>query len=213
MNAAAGGSLDGSFGTDDGGDRPVAASPGFDLLVIDEADSLTEAELVRLAGHAPRVLLVGQPSSDAPGSAATNGPVSPTGQASLSTSNAWARLWHAVADDLSSLPYVWQQEAQRLVCHLATVRPEDERHLEREGLADATEIDGHRLPPALRAELGDILTDVRREVHAATAMTMPYDSNAIAPHDRYASNVHRRTPTRSISNAAVGASCCCRGIS
>src|SRR6516164_6390667 len=98
----------------DGGNERTAAP--FDLLIIEEADTLTEADLKKLAGHAPRLLLVGEALGDS----------TPSGNPSRSTTTAlagcWPRLWDAVADDLGQLPYTWQREGGRLFCNLATVR-------------------------------------------------------------------------------------------
>ena len=116
----------------EGNERTAAP---FDLLIIEEADTLTEADLKKLAGHAPRLLLVGEALGDS----------TPSGNPSRSTTTAltgcWPRLWDAVADDLGQLPYTWQREGGRLFCNLATVRLEDARYLERENLADAPEIE------------------------------------------------------------------------
>src|SRR5205085_1625901 len=105
----------------------TAGSP-FDLLIIDEAQRLTESELLALAAHAPRLTLVSEAAADLAPPAAGRAPRSLHGLAPLAA--CWPRLWQALGDDLGRLPYAWRREANRLVCDLATIRPDDARHLE-----------------------------------------------------------------------------------
>jgi hypothetical protein len=114
-----------------------AQRPGFDLLVLEEADSLTESDLARFAAHAPRLLLAGQSLAEP----MAMGPPPRAPQDVRPLGGCWGRLWEALGDDLGRLPYTWQREGDRLVCNLAAVRSEDARYIEREGLADAPEIE------------------------------------------------------------------------
>jgi hypothetical protein len=124
-----------------GREGPEASDTGYDLVIVEEAEMVTESELLRLAIHAPRMLLVGHAAQELPAASGT-GRAPPRGLHSLQPlPGCWGRLWQALADDLGAMPYTWQREGERLVCHLAAVRPEDVRHLESEGLADAPEIE------------------------------------------------------------------------
>ncbi len=122
-----------------------AAATHFDLLIIEDAERLTESELLRLAAHAPRLMLVSQVLSEpvATPPPSGKGPRSLHGLPPLTI--CWPRLWHALGDDLGRLPYAWHREGDRLICQLTAVKPEDARYLEREGLADAPEIELHIL--------------------------------------------------------------------
>ena len=123
-----------------GRDWSEASSSAFDLVVVEEAEAITESELLRLAMHAPRMLLVGHSVQELPPSSGP-GKTPRTLHGLQPLPVCWTRLWQALADDLGELPYTWQREGERLVCHLAVVRPEDVRHLESESLADAPEIE------------------------------------------------------------------------
>ncbi len=127
-----------------GGDWLEAAGTPFDLVVIEEAERLTDADLLRLATHAPRLLLVSESARGATPTPPTGkGPRSLSGLSPLAV--CWPRLWQALGDDLGRLPYAWKREGNRLVCQLADVRAEDTRFLEKESLADAPEIELHIL--------------------------------------------------------------------
>jgi len=123
-----------------------AAIPGtFDLLVIDEAEQLSESALTQLAPKARRWVLVGSylgPSaapSPAPANARQVRPVS-TNRTSL-----FHRLWQLLHADLAHLPYAWRQENDRLVCQLRTLSSAERGRLELECLADSPEIELHIL--------------------------------------------------------------------
>lgn len=122
----------------------VAGTP-FDLLVIEDAERVTDAELLGLAVHAPRLLLVSEAAAEgvAIPPAAGKAPRSLHGLAPLAA--CWSRLWQALGEDLGQLAYAWKREANRLTCQLAIVRGEDTRYLEKESLADAPEIELHIL--------------------------------------------------------------------
>jgi hypothetical protein len=128
-----------------GRDWQEASATPFDLLIVEEAEHLTESELLRLVVHAPRLMVVGQVwrESVPAGPVAAKGPRSLPGLQPAAV--CWPRLTQALADDLARLPYAWQHEGERLVCHLAAVRADETRYLEREVLADAPEIELHIL--------------------------------------------------------------------
>jgi hypothetical protein len=120
-------------------------SAGFDLLIIEDAEYITESELLRLGALAPRVMLVSQTLRDATATLAPPAKAPRSLHGLTPAVVCWPRLWQAVGDDLARLPYLWQRAGDRLICELAGVRAEDQRYLEREGLADAPEIELHIL--------------------------------------------------------------------
>jgi hypothetical protein len=112
-----------------------------DLLVVEEAERLTEAELLKLASLARRLVLVGQAGAEGkePRSAEKNArtlsglhPLAPA---------CFSRLWQALGGDAGRVPYSWYRAEGRLICQLVPVRPEDRQNLESEGLADAAEVE------------------------------------------------------------------------
>ncbi len=116
-----------------------ALAGSADLLVIEEAERLTEAELLRLARHARRVVLIGQVLADSSVHRPTEKGARVSGVTLAPT--CWARLWHALGGDASCLPYSWYREGDRLVCQLVPLRVEDRAHLESECLADAADVE------------------------------------------------------------------------
>ncbi len=104
----------------------------FDLLIVEQADQVTEAEFRAVASRASSCVLVGQPASS-PGE---------------SERVFFHRLWNALQCDLRKLPYGWTEEANRLVCQLLPLSVEDRKRLERESVVDQPEIELRILAPA-----------------------------------------------------------------
>jgi hypothetical protein len=147
----------------------AATAAPFDLLIVEEAGAVTESELLRLAAYAPRLMLVcpalGEPAAPAP---PARGPRTLHGLQPLAA--CWPRLWQALADDLGRIPYTWERRAERLVCQLVAVRPDDARYLETEGLADAPEIELHILNrPRGRPVLARVTFPAAQSIAQATA--------------------------------------------
>lgn len=120
-------------------DDPHFSDPStrFDLLVLEEAERITESEFVRVARRAARWVVVGETSGDVlqgnPG-----GPVRP---AALRP-GFFERLWGNLHEDPSHLPYNWQLLGDgRLRCQLRPVTPDDRTRLETERLADRPDIE------------------------------------------------------------------------
>jgi hypothetical protein len=152
-----------------GGGAGTADGP-IDLLIVEDAERLTEAELFRMAAHAPRLLLVSQAMAEPPSTAApaSKGPRAPGGLAPATA--CWPRLWQALGDDLGRIPYAWHREGDRLICDLTVVRADEARHLEREGLADAPEIELHILNlPRARPVLARVTFPSHYTIPQATA--------------------------------------------
>ncbi|HYT92039.1 MAG TPA: AAA domain-containing protein, partial [Gemmataceae bacterium] len=148
----------------------AAATGGqFDLLVLEEAETVTEAELLRLARRARRWVLVGEPgpfaSSDHRGEAPRN---SATGHhprsrakppsSSLARANVFHRLWQTLHCDPTRLPYTWVQEQDRLCCRLRQLAPEQRQWLESEYVADFPEVELRILAlPRVRPLLAEVI--------------------------------------------------------
>ncbi|MBV9122936.1 MAG: AAA family ATPase, partial [Planctomycetes bacterium] len=134
----------------------------FDLLVLEEADRVTEAEFLTLARRARRWVLIGEPpwelehgpeaveTSPAPHApertprkARAPGPAHPAVPALRPTF--FHRLWQHLHCDPSRLPYAWIREKDRLRCRLRPVPPEQQQWVESERVADSPEIELHIL--------------------------------------------------------------------
>jgi hypothetical protein len=125
----------------------------FDLVILDQAEHLTEAELLALAGRGKRWVLVGQPAltpaeanERSVGSAATS-----LDAAALSP---FHRLWLALHCDPRRLPYQWVQNGETLTCQLHALADEHRSWIEIERLEDQPEVELRilslpRTPPVL----------------------------------------------------------------
>lgn len=109
-----------------------AALPGlaFDLAVVEEAQRLSEADFVKLARRARRLVLVADSEADNAKSAR-----------SQPTPTLFQRLWQRLHCDPRQLPYAWQAEQGRLCCRLRPCLAEQRQHLESERLADFPDIE------------------------------------------------------------------------
>lgn len=111
----------------------------LDLLVVEEAERLTEAELQRFAPLARRLVLVGNAPSEAAEPRADR-PSRTAGPALLAPA-CWPRLWQALGGDCGRLPYAWHREGEKLICRLTAVAETDRARLEVEPLADAIDVE------------------------------------------------------------------------
>lgn len=106
-----------------GSDLVAAAHDPFDLLVIDDAHRLAEADFIIAARLARRCVLVGEMADV------------PTGRRTQPRPDLFTRLTAALRHE------VWTREGPRLVCRLYPVRGADRRRLECEPVADAPHIE------------------------------------------------------------------------
>jgi hypothetical protein len=127
------------------GDAVLAQTETFDLLVLEETDQMTEAELLRAAGRARRWVLVGAPAPElAP---PLREPAPPRGRpralrpAPALQPGCFHRLWSHLHCDPSRLPFVWAREGERLCCRLHPVAVDQRHRLESERVADFPEIE------------------------------------------------------------------------
>lgn len=132
-----------------------AAAGLFDLLILEDADGLTEVDLLRLARHARRWILVGEGTGAAAGA-------EPRSEGFVAVPGCFRKLWQTLHCDSPRLHYRWtciddsgKQPAQaRLRCTLRHVGPEERRYLEVERLVDFPEIElgilsAPHVPPVL----------------------------------------------------------------
>jgi hypothetical protein len=115
------------------GDRSPHGS-GFDLLVLEEADHVTESEFVALARRARRWVLVGEPAWEPIAEAARPAARTPT-------VSFFHRLWQHLHCDPRRLPYTWAREGAGLCCRLWPVAPEQRPWLESERVVDFPDIE------------------------------------------------------------------------
>lgn len=123
----------------------------FDLLIVDHAEQITEAEFVTAAERCRRWVLITEsvptervPSDSAASVAGTSNsrpraerrkprPVGPS---------FFQRLWARLHCDPCRLPYSWQRETDaRLCCRLRALSPEQRRWIEIERVADFPDIE------------------------------------------------------------------------
>jgi hypothetical protein len=115
----------------------------FDLLVLEEAQHVTESEFQAAARRARRWVLVADPSAHAEaalrpaGRPAAGKPARPAAP----RPNLFQRLWQILHADPRRLPYSWEQRDGRLVCRLRPVPPGQEGFVESESVADRPEVE------------------------------------------------------------------------
>jgi hypothetical protein len=125
----------------------------FDLLVLEEAEQVTESELLNLARRARRWVLVGLPGAERGTRKASPAPRAPR-SALGATPRVFHRLWQHLHCDPSRLPSSWIQEKGHLSCRLRPLPPEQAQWLEAERLADFPDVElrilaAPRTPPQL----------------------------------------------------------------
>jgi len=117
-----------------------AGAADFDLLVLEEAHRVSEAELLSLSRLARRWVLVGEPPAEVPLPPPPRKP-SATRSRSAGPALPFARLWNTLHTDPRRLPTRWSLTTDRLVARLRPVSSEQEPHLQREAVFDRPEIE------------------------------------------------------------------------
>jgi hypothetical protein len=107
-----------------------------DLVIIEDADTLTESDIQELARLGRRSMLVSQSLEE------------------TFTNRTYDRLWQTLGGKVEVFPCSWRREAGRLICQLTPLSAADQQYLERECVADAPDIELAILqrpynPPAL----------------------------------------------------------------
>lgn len=100
--------------------REIIAAP-VDLVIIEDAESLTDPDIARLAKLGRRSLLVSQSLEE------------------TSSPQAFDRLWNAMGGRVKMPACSWRREDERLICQLVPISADDP--LERETVADAPDIE------------------------------------------------------------------------
>jgi hypothetical protein len=121
----------------------------FDLLILDEADRLTDAELYPVARRASRWVLVGEPTPDGPRIA----PVPPDADRGrrgaavvprprpAAKTFALPKLWQSLHCE------IWRTDGGRVRCQLRPLAPCDRARVETESVADDPDTELHILAP------------------------------------------------------------------
>src|SRR5207237_8359487 len=114
----------------------------FDLRVLDEADRVTEAELLNLSRRARRWVLVGEPGAPPPAAVSRQGGRltrgEPPGRAlegPRRLAGIFQRLWDRLHCIPSRLPFAWVKGRDKLRCRLRPVAPEQQQWVESEPVA------------------------------------------------------------------------------
>ena len=132
----------------------------FDLLILDDAHRLGEADLFSLSRLAERRVLVGEPLPDASseperadsrssnrghgsGRSGTATLARPRPKTVSARAGVLPRLWQQLHCD------IWRSETGRVVCQLRPLTPADRAHLECESVADCPEVELHIFAPAV----------------------------------------------------------------
>ena len=162
----------------------------FDLLIVEEAEKVTESEFLKAARFALRWVLVGEPGPemDPPRS------LRPTGL----RAGMFQRLWRQLHPDPCFLPYSWSHEEGRLRCRFRPVPPGHEQWLEREPVTDRPEIELRILtPPRSVPELTEIVFPVDMTIEEAKGYVISeVDQCTICsprPHFRWSESGNRST--------------------
>ncbi len=153
--------------------REGTPEASFDLLILEEADQVSEADSLKAARCAARWVLVGEPAwtegrwvrpagadrapllpSPPGGEGRVRGPA----RGVLSRNGFFQRLWDHLHCDPGRLPYSWGWEGDRLCCRLRPLSPEQRPWLESERLADAPDIELRILAlPRARPVLAEVV--------------------------------------------------------
>jgi hypothetical protein len=147
------------------GDRSAV---DFDLLVLDEADQVTETEFLAAARRAVRWVLIGEPVPEEvePRSPA-RGPVRPLPPAALRP-GFFQRLWRLLHPDPRDLPCAWEVADGRLTCYLRPVPPTQRNCIHTERLVDRPDIELHiYAPPRKPSELAAVVFPSTMTIHEA----------------------------------------------
>lgn len=159
----------------------ICKEPGrFDLVLIEEAEGMTEADIYPLLAYSRRWVLMAE------------GPLAPAEEPPTHLfpgalrANFFQRLWRAFHGPEATLSCSWKHEGDRLVCCLLPIKAEDAKYLESERLADTPEIELRILarpdvPPALAQVLFPPTTTV---VQAKAFIFHEMQERTVAPASR-----------------------------
>jgi hypothetical protein len=119
----------------------------FDLLVLDEADQITESDFLKAARRARQWVLVGEPAL-----------AGDRGRHTSSRGQYFYKLWEHLHCNAAALPHAWFREGERIGCRLRQLAPQQRQFVEKEPLADAPEVELRILAlPHVRPVLAEVL--------------------------------------------------------
>src|SRR5262249_19011438 len=129
----------------------VPQDQAFDLLVVEHAEQVTEAEFTALAGRCRRWVLIADsmPGLGVPAAsmgdateAGRDRPKSERRKVKSAAPSFFQRLWAGLHCDPSRLPYAWRRESDaRLCCQLRALSPDQRRWIETERVADSPDVE------------------------------------------------------------------------
>jgi len=132
--------LDRHFG--DAARNGASGQGWFDYLVLEEAEQITQPDLLRIARRARRWILVGQAATPTSNKPSWEKPVEETPKrAPAPSSTPFQHLWELLHSNPRSLPYHWSCEQNRLRCRMRTLSQDQERWIETERVADFPDIE------------------------------------------------------------------------
>jgi hypothetical protein len=147
----------------------AVAGRGFDLLVLQEAEAITESEFRKLAGRARRWVLVGEPAFEAAGNVQRTYALRKPRPTTL-RADFFDKIWHQLHWEPRGLPYAWIREGDRLCCRLRPVPADQRQWLETESLADSPDIELRIVaPPQSQPVLAEVVFPAAFTVAAAKA--------------------------------------------
>jgi AAA domain len=141
----------------------------FDLLILEEAELVTESEFVNVARRANRWVLAGQPmpDADAPAFGRRSHTAKPLRPAALRP-GFFQRLWNTLHGDPRRLPCAWVRRDGRLACCLHPIPADHLQWLEREHVADRPDIElGIVAPPSRPSYLAEVVFPAGMTIHEA----------------------------------------------
>jgi hypothetical protein len=146
-----------------------AAATPVDLLILENAEHFTEADILRVARHARRWVLVAETHGplEAPALVPVNG-THPAAAAAAPRPGCFQKLWQALHCDSRRLRYAWSWEQARPCCTLRPVSPSERAHLEVEHVADFPEIELRILTlPKAPPQLAQVVFPAAMAIHEA----------------------------------------------
>ncbi len=150
--------------------------PIFDLLLLDDAEQVTEADFLGLARQARRWVLLGSPTEDLTTESTENTEEkqkrnrysSVSSVSSVVKPGFFAQLWERLHTDPRRLPYAWLLRQGRLCCRLHNVPPDQERWIQTEKVADQPDVELCILSvPRTRPVLAEVLFPQAMGIHQA----------------------------------------------
>jgi hypothetical protein len=148
----------------------TAAGRSFDLLVLQEAEGITEADFRAIAGRARRWVLVGEPTFDVAVNVQQRAYALRKPRPTKLRSGFFDKIWQQLHWEPRGLPYAWIREGERLCCRLRPVPADQRQWLEVENLADSPEIELRIFaPPGSQPVLAEVVFPATFSVAEAKA--------------------------------------------